>query len=116
MNLRLHVADIELTPDELDPASVIDGDPRVSSAEIWVSADGAQSRGVWQITPGTVTDVEADEMFVVLSGRATIEIDGGPTLHVGPGDVGFLTAGARTKWTVHETLRKVYHVTETVSS
>jgi uncharacterized cupin superfamily protein len=116
MNLSLHVPDIELTPDELDPASVIDGDPRVSSAELWASADGTQSRGVWQITPGVVRDVEAQEMFVVLSGRATIEIEGGPTLNVGPGDVGFLAEGARTTWTVHETLRKVYHVNHTVGS
>jgi len=53
-------------------------------------------------------DVEADEAFVVLTGRATIEVEGGPTLEVGPGDLGLLPAGARTTWTVHETLRKVY--------
>jgi uncharacterized cupin superfamily protein len=29
---------------------------------------------------------------------------------VGPGDIGLLPAGARTTWTVHETLRKVYVV------
>lgn len=114
MNLSLHVTDVELAPDELDPLSVVAGDPRVSSAELWASADGTQSRGVWEITPGTVTDVEAQEMFVVLSGRATIEIEGGPTLHVGPGDIGFLAEGARTTWTVHETLRKVYHLNRTV--
>ncbi len=45
-----------------------------------------------------------------MSGRATIEVDGGPTLEVGPGDVGILEAGARTTWRVHETLRKVFHV------
>ena len=56
------------------------------------------------------TDVEADEVFVVLSGRATVEVVDGPTLEIGPGDVGLLPAGARTTWTVHETLRKVYVV------
>ena len=34
----------------------------------------------------------------------------GPTLEVGPGDLGVLAAGAETVWTVHETLRKVYFV------
>lgn len=63
------------------------------------------------ITPGVVTDVEADELFVVLSGRATIEVEGGPTLVVGPGDVAVLPEGAVTRWTVHETLRKVYQIT-----
>ena len=47
-------------------------------------------------------------MFVVVSGRATIEVEGGPTLEVTPGSVGFLRAGDRTAWTVHETLRKVF--------
>jgi uncharacterized cupin superfamily protein len=115
VNLSLSVAEVELVADELDPDSVISGDPHVSSLELWASEDGTQSRGIWQITPGTVTDVELQEMFVVVSGRATIAIEDGPTLEVGPGDVGFLAAGARTTWTVHETLRKVYHVSHSVA-
>jgi uncharacterized cupin superfamily protein len=55
--------------------------------------------------------VEADEVFVVLSGRATIEVENGPTLEVGPGDVAVLPEGTVTRWTVHETLRKVYQST-----
>ncbi|CAL9423179.1 hypothetical protein SUDANB121_01911 [Nocardiopsis dassonvillei] len=106
------VADVDLEPEPLDPARVVSGAPVVSSRTLWESADGSQSRGVWQITPGTVTDTEADEVFVVLSGRATVEVEGGPVLEVGPGDVCLLRAGDRTRWTVHETLRKVYHVTE----
>lgn len=50
-------------------------------------------------------------MFVGLSGRATILVKGGPIFDVGPGDVCVLTEGARTTWTVHETLRKVHQVT-----
>ena len=64
--------------------------------------------GIWQHTAGVSTDVEVDEVFVVLAGRATIEVAGGPTLEVGPGDVGVLEAGAETTWTVHEDLRKIY--------
>jgi hypothetical protein len=67
--------------------------------------------GVWQITEGVVTDVEADELFVVVSGRATVEVEGGPTLELEPGVVGMLHAGDRTVWRVHETLRKVFQVT-----
>lgn len=74
-------------------------------------ASGTVERGIWEIGPGVVTDVEADELFVVLSGRATIEIEGGPTLEVGPGDACVLDRGARTTWTVHERLRKVYQIT-----
>jgi uncharacterized cupin superfamily protein len=67
--------------------------------------------GVWRCTEGTVTDVEADETFVVLSGRATIDHDG--TSHeVGPGDVCVLPAGAETTWTIHETLTKVFVIVD----
>jgi len=64
--------------------------------------------GVWEHAPGVSRDIEADEVFVVLAGHATVDVAGGPTLRFGPGDVGILQAGASTVWTVHETLRKVY--------
>jgi uncharacterized cupin superfamily protein len=64
--------------------------------------------GVWEMSPGTVTDVEADEVFVVLSGRAALAVEGGATLELGPGSVVRLPEGARTVWTVTETLRKIY--------
>ncbi len=68
-----------------------------------------QIRGIWQITPGVVTDTEANELFVVVSGRAAIETDGGQVREVGPGDACALREGDRTQWTVRETLRKAYH-------
>ncbi|MEV2277995.1 cupin domain-containing protein [Nocardiopsis sp. NPDC049922] len=106
----LHIADAELEPEPLDPEQIVSGDPVVTGTVLWESADGTQIRGLWQITPGVVTDTEADELFVVVSGRATIEVDGGPTLEVGPGDACVLREGDRTTWTVHETLRKAYHI------
>jgi uncharacterized cupin superfamily protein len=110
--LALSVADAALTPDELDPATIVSGEPRTASLVLHEQPGPERTveRGVWEITPGVVTDVEADEMFVVLSGRATIEIQDGPTLEVGPGDVAVLPEGAVTRWTVHETLRKVYQL------
>ncbi|MFR0355818.1 cupin domain-containing protein [Streptomyces sediminimaris] len=106
----VHVPDAELEPEPLDPERIVSGAPEVTGRVVWESADGRQLRGVWQITPGVVTDTEADEVFVVLSGSATIEVAGGPTLRVGPGDLAVLRAGDRTTWTVHETLRKAYAV------
>lgn len=104
-------ASVPLEPVPLDAAQVLEGAPEISEAVVWTSADGTHVRGVWQITPGVVTDVEADELFVVVSGRATIEVEGGPTVEVGPGDGCVLEPGARTTWRVHETLRKVFDVT-----
>jgi len=65
--------------------------------------------GVWEISPGTSTDVEIDEVFVVLSGAATVRFaDGTPDLRLKPGSVGRLAAGSATTWIVTETLRKIY--------
>ncbi|OII66951.1 MULTISPECIES: cupin domain-containing protein [unclassified Streptomyces] len=107
-SFAVHVPDADLAPEPLDPAQVVSGRPEVSGRVVDESADGRTCRGIWQMTPGVVTDTEADEVFVVLSGSATIEVTDGPTLRVGPGDMVVLREGDRTSWTVHETLRKVY--------
>ena len=90
------------------PASgVDDGEPRTDSVELLRS--GAIEIGIWEIAPGVATDTETDEVFVVLSGRARVDIEGqADPLELRAGTVGRLAAGARTRWTVTETLRKVY--------
>lgn len=110
-SFAVHVPDADLEPDPLDPAQILRGTPEVSGKVLWESRDGRNSRGIWQITPGVVTDTEAEEFFVVVSGRATIAVQGGPTFDVGPGDACVLREGDRTTWTVHETLRKAYQIT-----
>ncbi|HKQ18033.1 MAG TPA: cupin domain-containing protein [Solirubrobacterales bacterium] len=107
-------ATVELAPSELDPATVVSGSPRTFEGEIATAqlpGGGTLATGVWRCTEGTVTDVEADETFVVLSGRATIDHDGA-SHEVGPGDVCVLPAGAETRWTVHETITKVFVIVE----
>ena len=96
----------ELTADPLDPSQIVSGDPSVSTHEI-LAAEHLDI-GIWEHTAGVSTDIEVDEVFVVLAGRATIEVHGGPTLEVTAGDVGVLEAGAQTRWTVHDDLRKIY--------
>ncbi|MDO9396460.1 MAG: cupin domain-containing protein [Herbiconiux sp.] len=97
-------AEVPLGPIE---AGVERGDPRTGALE-WGAVGGSET-GLWQITPGVVTDTEVDELFVVLYGAATVELlDGGETLLLEPGSVGRFAAGTRTRWTVTETLRKVY--------
>ncbi len=96
----------ELTPDPLDPDQVVSGNPQVSAYELLDTEHLAV--GIREHTAGVSRDVEVDEIFVVLRGRATIEVADGTILEVGPGDVGVLEAGAQTTWTVHEDLRKIY--------
>ncbi|MGW2813045.1 cupin domain-containing protein [Streptomyces sp. NPDC001415] len=109
-SFAVRVRDAELEPEPLDPEQIVSGAPEVTGKVLWESVDGKQIRGIWQITPGVVTDTEADELFVVVSGRATVEVAGGDTLEIGPGDACVLRAGDRTTWTVHETLRKAYQI------
>lgn len=109
-SFAVHIPDAELEAEPLDPAQIVSGDPVVTGKLLWESEDGKQLRGIWQITPGVVTDTEANELFVVVSGRATVVVEGGATLEIGPGDACVLREGDRTTWTVHETLRKAYHI------
>lgn len=83
---------------------VVAGAPRTGYVEL------TDAIGVWEHTAGASTDVEADEVFVVLSGAATVSFDDPDLapLDLHPGAVARLTAGMRTVWTVHETIRKVY--------
>lgn len=82
-----------------------DGD---GTASLVLGATGDREVGIWEIAPGVAHDVEVDEVFVVLSGSATITVEGVRDVRIGPGDVVHLTEGTPTTWTVHERLRKVY--------
>ena len=66
--------------------------------------------GVWEHPAGTSTDVETDEIFVVLSGRGRVTCDDGTVLELSQGTVGVLAAGTATTWEVDEPLRKVWVV------
>lgn len=91
----------------LPPELVIDGRPTTGSLDLTTLSD--LTVGVWEHTPGVSRDVEADEVFVVLSGDGTVAFDDGtPTVELRPGRLVRLRAGQRTVWTVRETLRKVY--------
>jgi uncharacterized cupin superfamily protein len=85
----------------------VGGEPSTGITEL--GRFGGLEMGVWEMTPGVMRDVEADEVFVVLAGAATVEFDDGTAaLTLRAGDVVRLAAGAATVWTVTETLRKVY--------
>ncbi|MFD1824763.1 MULTISPECIES: cupin domain-containing protein [Mumia] len=106
---RLLSGDVEahpLQPGALDPADVVHGTPAVASTAL--ATFGDLSVGLWEITAGAVRDTEIDEVFVVLSGDATVRFEDGSALELRPGVTARLYAGDRTVWEVRETLRKVY--------
>ena len=68
------------------------------------------SMGVWEHTEGVSTDTEVEEVFIVISGGATIEFtdDDIAPLDVEAGDIVRLSAGVKTRWIVRDHIRKVY--------
>ena len=67
--------------------------------------------GVWEAVKGVseyTQDVE--EFGHVLSGSATIEVEGEPPMEVGPGDIFFIAKGKKVKWIVEDSIRKVYTI------
>jgi uncharacterized cupin superfamily protein len=108
-NVMDHVAALAvvLEREPVPSAQVVAGAPETGVAELGSFA--GSSYGVWEMTPGAMSDVEADELFVVLAGTATVLfIDSNQTIVLAPGSTMRLHAGDRTIWTVTETLRKIY--------
>ena len=106
-NQCVDASTLQLNYRPLPPEQIISGQPEVGTLEL-----GQLSRcsiGVWEISPSITTDVEVDEIFVVLHGRATVIFsDGSPPLELKAGSVGRFSVGAATTWAVTETLRKIY--------
>ena len=106
-NSVVHAGSIFLEHVAVAPDQALEGGPHTGVGML--GRFGESEVGVWEMTPGAMRDVEADELFVVISGRAIVEFDDGTTpLSLSAGDVVRLAEGARTVWTVTETLRKVY--------
>lgn len=100
---------LDLRSDPHEPGAVVSGAPDASLADLFTTSTAGV--GVWQIEPGVVTATEADELFVVLEGAAVVEFeDDDRILRLSRGSVGRFAAGSRTRWTVTETLKKVYVV------
>ena len=100
---------VALDHEAVPPEQVRAGTPTVAAQDL--AGPPGLCVGIWEHSAGVSADVEVDEVFVVLSGRATVEVEGGPRLELSAGTVGVLPAGARTTWTVHEPLRKVWVTT-----
>lgn len=106
-NSAVSAATLALDHEPVPDDQVTKGSP--TTAVRTLTDFGGVEVGVWEMSVGGMRDVEADEVFVVLSGSARVEFaDDSPTLDLQPGDVVRLAAGAQTVWTVTEPLRKVY--------
>ena len=89
-------------------ANPIKGEPRESTAELWVH--NGLNVGVWEATPGSFPASRDgyDEVFICLSGSATMTGNDGVRYDLSAGSVLFTPAGFTGRWDVAETFRKVY--------
>lgn len=109
MNTRLltqNALHLDLTAPVPAGAQIVHGTPAAAMSE-WNDLAGITA-GIWEMSEGTVEDVETDEVFVVLSGRGLLTFDDGQQIMLTPGTVVWLRQGERTQWTVTSRLRKVY--------
>jgi uncharacterized cupin superfamily protein len=99
-------AGLQLTHEPLSSECVVT--PGVTTALNPLGESAGLEVGVWEHGAGVSVDTEVDEVFVVISGRGRVTCDQGGVIELAPGVVGFLTAGARTRWEITEPLRKVW--------
>ncbi|MHA7268751.1 cupin domain-containing protein [Arthrobacter sp. HLT1-20] len=110
-DLVIHAPSVDLGHHAVPANQVLAGAP-TTAAESLGNIFGLEY-GLWEMSAGAMSDVEAEELFVVLSGTATVQIHAGngfqaAALRLEPGTVCHLSEGMSTSWVVHEPLRKLY--------
>ena len=109
--LAVHAPSVELVHEEVATGQILAGTPTTAATTLG-SIFGLEF-GLWEMSAGAMSDVEAEELFVVLSGSATVRIHAAngyqaAELLLEPGTVCRLGEGMNTSWVVHEPLRKLY--------
>lgn len=109
----LDIASVQLDHEPVSPAQDGGGAPTTGVQPLGRLAD--TELGVWELSAGTMYDVEAEEVFVVTAGSGILIIEPHTALpeqriELFPGVVVRLSEGMRTTWTVTEAMRKFYVV------
>ncbi len=101
-------ADIALDPDPIPSDWVIEGTPQACSKYLAGSADGATSVMAWSCTAGRfLWRYQVDEVLHIISGEAFVTDENDTVRRLGPGDMAFFPAGARSVWHVPRAVRKL---------
>lgn len=98
---------VAIAEDSFAAEQLVAGAP-TSGWLVLTDLDGVEV-GLWQMTPGMITDTEADEVFCVVAGRGMVEFldPVADPVELRPGVLVRLQSGWRTRWTITETLRKI---------
>lgn len=100
---------LESVAPEQVPALAHAGNPQTGAVALGTFAD--REVGVWEMTVGAMTDVEVDELCIIIAGAGELHrtFDGKTAVQqLRPGSVVQLRDGEETLWVVTENLRKVY--------
>lgn len=85
------------------------GSPRAAGTELYLTPDGRTLVGLFTCTPGVFRfTLEAEEFTHLLSGRVTIQPEGGDVIDARAGDTYVLPAGQDLLIEVHETITDIY--------
>lgn len=100
-----NVNTIELSYSE----STVEGHPAISTGVYPLDEVAGGSMGVWEGKPGVFVGApHADEVFVVLSGSATITAGEDAPVSAAQGDIVRLAKDVEVRWDIAETLRIFY--------
>lgn len=110
-NRTVHAPSATLEHEAVPADQSVAGDP--STAAVRLGEIFGVEFGLWEMSAGIMTDVEAEELFVVLSGSATVQVHeangfAAEVLRLEPGTVCRLSEGMRTTWILDAPLRKLY--------
>lgn len=98
-------------PYPLPADTIVEGDP--AARVHWARASGPGEpvyyAGIWTAEPSVFDyTFELNETAHIVAGRVIVAQQDGPTLDLRAGDVAVFPRGARTRWTVVESLKKVF--------
>ena len=108
-NFFFDASSADLVMEPVPAEQILSGEPTTGFVELGIWAD--KEVGVWEMSPGTMSDVEADEVCIILSGSGSVQRTiGSKTVHqeLKPGAVFELHEGEETIWTVDQSVRKIY--------
>lgn len=103
---------VNLEYSSIDPSKVVSPAAGITTGFAVIGETDKLKTGVWSHPVGVSTDVEVDEVFVVLEGRGRVILKDGRILQLQPGVVGTLIAGEETRWEIDEPLKKIWIVTK----
>lgn len=108
-NFFFDASSADLVMEPAPAEQVISGEPMTGFIELGMW--GGKEVGVWEMSTGVMSDVEVDEVCIILSGSGSVQRTiGSTTVHqdLKPGAVFELHEGEETIWTVNKSVRKIY--------